>query len=175
MIPIPEQSNWRYCPVCGQRLELTTLDNQQVPRCTSQTCGFIFWQNAKPCVAALIVDESRQVLMTKRAIEPDLGKLDLPGGFLHQNEEPATGLKREIREELNVEIEVGEVVGHFVDAYGQANHLNLVIGFLAKILSGQLRPQEEVSEIEWVPQNISAERLAFTNNARFMQTLQKLL
>ena len=42
------------------------------------------------------------------AIEPEKGRLDLPGGFVEVGEHPRDGLAREAREELGVELEVEE-------------------------------------------------------------------
>ena len=54
--------------------------------------------------AAIVSGE--RALVTVRAREPYRGKVDVPGGFLELGEHPVDGLKREVREELGLEIEV---------------------------------------------------------------------
>lgn len=44
------------------------------------------------------------MLVCKRANEPAKGTLDLPGGFVDLNESAEEALRRELKEELNIEI-----------------------------------------------------------------------
>ncbi|MCG8568781.1 MAG: NUDIX domain-containing protein [Spirochaetes bacterium] len=89
-----------YCPRCGsekyhaQRKDLFICDN----------CDFCFHINAAAAVAGLLFDQTGRILFTKRAKEPGKGLLDLPGGFVDINETAEDALKREIFEELNIEI-----------------------------------------------------------------------
>lgn len=57
-------------------------------------------------VGALIHDRKRRVLLIKRKFEPNKGKWSLPGGLLETGETLIEAGKREVREELGVEIEV---------------------------------------------------------------------
>ena len=52
-----------------------------------------------------LIEVDGGLLMAVRAREPGKGLLDLPGGFLEFGEDAETGLRREIREELNIEVE----------------------------------------------------------------------
>ncbi|SEG98921.1 8-oxo-dGTP diphosphatase [Nonomuraea solani] len=63
-------------------------------------------------VAAVIVDQEGRVLAAQRAQPPALaGGWEFPGGKVDPGESEAVALVRECREELGVEIEVGERVG----------------------------------------------------------------
>ena len=55
-----------YCPACGAPLAAA-------PPTTCTICGAELWANAKPCAAALVVDDAGRVLLTRRAHEPWLG------------------------------------------------------------------------------------------------------
>ena len=68
------------------------------------SCGFRFYYNAASSVAALIFDEDGRLLLTRRAIDPHKGTLDLPGGFVGEDESSEEALKREIMEELGAEV-----------------------------------------------------------------------
>lgn len=61
-----------------------------------------------PVTCALIFSEGK-VLATRRSQSMDLpGKWEFPGGKVEENESPEECLKREIREELAIEIEIFE-------------------------------------------------------------------
>jgi ADP-ribose pyrophosphatase YjhB (NUDIX family) len=97
-----------------------------------------------------VVDD--KVLLTVRAREPEKGRLDVPGGFLMAGEDPLTGLRRELREELHVEIGVG--YSDFVQAvphrYGMDGDFVLSLGFRARLVRGEPRPADDVADVMWV-------------------------
>lgn len=163
---------YRYCPRCGSSLAVTKHDGQHVPICQNSECGFIFWQNAKPCASVLIPDGKGRVCMAIRAIHPDKGKLDLPGGFLHEDEHPDDGAKREIREELGVDISIEGYLGFAVDRYeetGTYSYYTLIVCAIGRITKGVPQPTDDIAGIEWVdPATVSPGRLAFTNNKTFL-------
>lgn len=57
-------------------------------------------------VGALIHDGEGRVLLIKRRFEPNKGRWSLPGGLLETGETLVEAGKREVREELGVEMEV---------------------------------------------------------------------
>ncbi len=89
-----------FCPVCGSNT--FTLNNQKSKRCDK--CGFIMYVNASAAVAAFIVNEQGELLTCLRGNEPVKGTLDLPGGFIDDNETAEQALTRELMEELNAEV-----------------------------------------------------------------------
>ena len=91
-------------------------------------------------------------LITRRGRDPEKGKFDVPGGFLRAGEDPIDGLKREIAEELNVEIDVsiGDVVQMVPHTYGEEGDYVLAIGFKARLAGGDPAPADDVAEVRWV-------------------------
>ena len=67
-------------------------------------CGFHFFVNAAAAVAALIGNEKGELLLTRRRLDPDAGKLDLPGGFTDPWESAEDALARELQEELGIKV-----------------------------------------------------------------------
>ena len=58
---------------------------------------------------ALIEHEGKFLLLRYPEHHPEAGGFwDMPGGRLNEEEEPLEGLKREVREEIGVEIEIGK-------------------------------------------------------------------
>ena len=68
---------FRYCPVCGSKHFVE--QNEKSKRCES--CGFEYFLNPSSAVAAFILNEQGELLVTRRKFEPGRGTLDLPGGF----------------------------------------------------------------------------------------------
>ncbi|EFC82003.1 (deoxy)nucleoside triphosphate pyrophosphohydrolase [Parafrankia sp. EUN1f] len=63
-------------------------------------------------VAVALVDEAGRVLAARRVSPPALAGLwEFPGGKVEPGEDELTALRRECREELAVEIEVGRLFG----------------------------------------------------------------
>jgi 8-oxo-dGTP diphosphatase len=101
-------------------------------------------------VCAVIVD-GQKVLAAKRPTYKDQGGLwEFPGGKLHENETPAEGIKREIMEELGVDIAVISQQRSVVHEY-TTKSIEL-IPLLAKIVGGDIQPDEH-DEIIWVDIN----------------------
>lgn len=81
----------------------------------------------------------------------------LPGGHIEFLESAADGLKREIREELGVEANVGAFLGAVEHTFVQKGkrhcEINLVFAFRAKGLNSRTPPpsQEKKIEFQWVP------------------------
>ena len=101
----------------------------------------------KEVTAAIIIKENR-VLIAERAPGENLaGKWEFPGGKIELGETPQKCLKREIREELEIEIDVLERFGESIYVY-QSGTIKL-IAFRCRWLSGDIRLNVH-SRIKWV-------------------------
>jgi len=91
---------FRFCPRCGS--SRFPAASERSFRC--ETCDFIYYINSSAAVAALIFNEKGKLLLTRRAFDPDKGKLDLPGGFIDPGECAEEALERELLEELGIRV-----------------------------------------------------------------------
>jgi 8-oxo-dGTP diphosphatase len=93
-----------------------------------------------------------KVLVTIRAHDPKKGQIDTPGGFLTLGEPPLDGLRREVREELGIEIDVSfeDFVQGVPHTYGDEENWVLSLGFVARPLSLALTPADDVADALWV-------------------------
>ena len=119
--------SYSFCPKCGGRLETRFFEGRD--RLICSVCGFVFYQHSKACAGALVM-RGDKVLLVKRGIEPFKGYWDIPGGFLEQGEAPEEGAIRELEEETGLLIELTEILGIFMDQYGNRNTatLNIDVG-----------------------------------------------
>jgi NADH pyrophosphatase NudC (nudix superfamily) len=138
---------FEFCPSCAARVR----DRDEEGGAACPDCGRVWYQNSSPTAGAVIVDGDR-ALVTVRAREPEKGRVDVPGGFLLPGEDPVDGLKREVREELDVEIEtsVHDVISMATHTYGEEDDYVLALGFRARVLSGEPNPGDDVADIKWV-------------------------
>jgi ADP-ribose pyrophosphatase YjhB (NUDIX family) len=92
-----------YCSFCGTPYELPLT----YPRSCLQ-CGMVVYANPIPVAVVLqpIVLQGRTgLLVVRRGIPPQLGKLALVGGFVEETESWQVGGAREVLEEASVAIE----------------------------------------------------------------------
>lgn len=91
---------FRFCPACGS--SQWGANGIKSKRCTH--CGFVYFANTAAAVAAFITNEKGDLLVCRRAKDPAKGTLDLPGGFVDLFESAEEALRREIQEELNLQL-----------------------------------------------------------------------
>jgi 8-oxo-dGTP diphosphatase len=95
-------------------------------------------------VGAAIVDDLNRpttLLSGRRTEPPELaGGWELPGGKVEPGEHPRNALLREIREELGVEIELGDLVQGPVAGAWPLGQRYVMQVWLARITAGQARP-----------------------------------
>ena len=104
-------------------------------------------------VGAIIVDERGRLFLARRGrkAKNERGLWEFPGGSVEMGERLVDALKREIREEYGVEIEVGElldVVDHILPTEDQ--HW-VSPTFICRLASGEptIREPEKCAEIGW--------------------------
>ncbi len=103
----------KYCSRCGSDSLLFQEDNAFV--CSA--CDFRYHINSVAAVALLILNEKGELLLTKRAFDPEKGKFDLPGGFVDVGEKAEDAVKRELQEELNLNVCKMEYFGSYPNEY----------------------------------------------------------
>ncbi|WP_291783501.1 (deoxy)nucleoside triphosphate pyrophosphohydrolase [Cecembia sp.] len=97
-------------------------------------------------VCAIILRQGR-VLCAQRSEDMSLPlKWEFPGGKIEPGESPEKCLKREIKEELNIEIELGEKLASNLHTYN-GNKMIELIPFVAGFSGGNLQLNEHKSVI----------------------------
>jgi 8-oxo-dGTP diphosphatase len=102
-------------------------------------------------VAAGVLVERGRVLLTRRKAGTHLeGAWELPGGKVQAGEDPRQALRRELREELGIQVAVGEIVDVTFHRYEEARKAVLLLFFEAERLPGSPDPRAiDVAAFEW--------------------------
>lgn len=98
-------------------------------------------------VAAAVIRDSNRIFATARGYGEFKGGWEFPGGKLEPGETPQEALKREIYEELETEIEVGDLI-HTVEYDYPEFHLSMDC-FWCSIVKGDL-VLKEAEEAKWL-------------------------
>lgn len=103
------------------------------------------------------------IFATQRGYGDFKGGWEFPGGKIEEGESPQEALKREIMEELDTEISVGELIDTVEYDY-QTFHLSMDC-FWCEIVKGDLElkeheaarwlTKESINSVEWLPADIT--------------------
>ncbi|WP_321372996.1 NUDIX domain-containing protein [uncultured Draconibacterium sp.] len=138
----------KYCPKCGSS-EFKTSGERSL-KCG--TCGFHFFINSAAAVAALVTDESGKLMLVTRGVEPNYGKLDLPGGFIDPMETAEVAVKRELKEELGLEVKSLKYLGSAPNEYVFSEYtvFTLDMAFLVTAKSvDNLKPMDDILDYKF--------------------------
>lgn len=135
-------SHFIYCPICTA---LLALKDDGYHHCQSDSCSFIHYGNPVPVVAAIIEYGEKQILLAHNVAWPPKWYA-LITGFLEKGEHPEEAILREVKEETNLDAEIGSFIGHYT--FRRMNQIILVYHVKAK---GSIRLNEELDDYKLVP------------------------
>jgi 8-oxo-dGTP diphosphatase len=165
------QHLYQFCPRCAHALEDRPFEGKV--RRTCPACGFIHFPDPKVAVVALIEANAR-VLLIRRAVNPGRGLWALPGGYMDAGELPDTALRREVREEVGIDIAVGELLEIFPMVNGGGSSLGFVLAFHAHPLDPLVNPVacDDAADAAWFAAGAAPTALAFDSTQRLLARWQ---
>ena len=123
-------------------------------------------------VVASVIFDGNLILATQRGYGKFAGLWEFPGGKIEEGESDVQAVKREIREELTVEIEVGELLKTI--EYDYPDFQLKMNCYKSKIVSGEIKllehlnckwvGKDNIMDLEWLPADLE-----------FVQELKELL
>jgi NADH pyrophosphatase NudC (nudix superfamily) len=106
------KKTFNYCPSCGAKA--ISFDGIKEFNCTA--CSFSYFQNVAAAVGT-ILECGDKIVLIKRKREPGKGMLDVAGGFVDPDETIEEAARREIKEELKIDVETLKYLGSYPNTY----------------------------------------------------------
>ncbi len=115
---------------------------------------------------AIIFDDGGNVLLLEHVFRPDSG-WGLPGGFLNKGEQPEAALRREMREEIGVELERVEML--FARTLPEPRQIEIY--FSARVIGSPQPCSFEIRTAAWfaienLPSELSQDQRRLIQRAR---------
>jgi ADP-ribose pyrophosphatase YjhB (NUDIX family) len=150
----------RFCPRCGQEAVVA------FPRSLMcDACGYQALWSPEPVAAAIPRDEDGRIWLLRRTLHEGAGRWTFPGGYVELGESVEEAARRETREELEMEIELGALVG----VYSRAEERTVLVVFHARAL-GAGHETDEASEVRaFAPAELPWDELAFWSTERALR------
>ena len=114
-------------------------------------------------VVAAIIRDKDKIFATQRGYGEFKDGWEFPGGKIEEGETPQDALKREIMEELDTEIKVGELIDTIEYDY-PTFHLSMDC-FWAEVITGHLAlkeaeaakwlTKEQLDSVDWLPADVT--------------------
>jgi NADH pyrophosphatase NudC (nudix superfamily) len=134
----------RFCLRCGGPLVRRDDGGRARLACDADGCGFVFYDNPTPVVAAIVEREGHVILVRAKTFPEKW--FGLVTGFLERGESPAEAIVREVKEELDLEVRDPDLVGVFGFAA-----MNQVIVAYHAAATGEVTLGDELAAYKAVP------------------------
>jgi ADP-ribose pyrophosphatase YjhB (NUDIX family) len=165
---------FRFCPRCGAN---RPVDNHAQSPFRCGGCGLVFFFNPTVAAAAFVHDPAGRILLIRREKEPAKGKLGVPGGFIDFGESAEEGMRREVREEVGLELTDVRFLVSFPNSYfyREVTYPVVDLYFTATAVApDRAQPLDAVTAVEWrLPTEVPPEEIAFPSMAVALEKLKE--
>ena len=135
------------------------------------SCGYIQYLNPAPAVAVVLL-QGDDVLLVRRRYSPRKGYWSLPAGFVEWDEDIRTAAVREVKEETNCDVEVGQVLGAFSAFDDPRTHVVLIV-FAGRLKAGTLRAGDDATEARFFPLDDLPDDMAFAVHRQVLEEVRE--
>ena len=104
----------------------------------------------QPCAGGIVFDDTKRLLVVRRARPPGVGLWTIPGGRCLPGEAPADACVRELAEETGLSVRVARHAGT-VNRPGPTPEVRYLIDdFVCELVGGLVRAGDDAAEARWV-------------------------
>lgn len=126
--------------------------NKQCPTCHT-------YPNRGVSVDAVII-KNDQILLIQRGVEPNKEFWATPGGYVEWDESTQETVKREVKEETNLDVTSTKLVVVYSDPKRHPRQvINLV--YLVFVSNGEIKHGDDAKDIKWFPLDALPAQMAF--------------
>lgn len=161
----------KYCPSCGKG----TLHWDGEKKWSCPECNFTLYNNVAGAVAVVIRYQD-EIYLTRRNRDPKKGKLDLAGGFVDPKESAEETCKRELFEELQLDVDISNLkyLTSLPNVYQYKeidyNTIDLFYEYHVPEKFEVNLELSEISEAVWIPlKELDLEDIAFDSQKKFFE------
>ncbi len=156
------------CPHCGGE-EIVWPTPKKL---TCAGCGFVLYLNVAAAVAVIIECRGR-ILFGVRRHEPQLGMLDLPGGFVDPGETAEEAVRRELQEELGATVQTVRYLYSFPNTYRYRGVVYDTVDLIFLVRWDEAPPlaaADDLASFLWVDRDaVDYDRIGFVSLRRAVQ------
>ena len=156
----PALEEARFCPRCGR---VADVEFPRLITCTH--CGYGAYYNPKPVAAAIPATSDGRIILLRRGFQPGKGLWTFPGGFVDLGESVEQAARRETREELEIDVELGPVVG----VYSRPEDRVVLIVYAATTTQAPQTTDEAPEVCAFAPPELPWDALAFWSTERALR------
>jgi 8-oxo-dGTP diphosphatase len=123
-------------------------------------------------IDAVIIKDNK-VLLIQRGVEPNKGLWGIPGGYVSWNESAEGTVKREVKEETNLDVKRVRLVGVYSSPDRHPKQVINIV-YLVDVNDGELKHGDDALGAEWTPLDKLPEKMAL-DHKQSIQDARKLL
>lgn len=95
-----------------------------------------------------VIIRDNKILLIRRAVEPGKGEWAVPGGRIDKDEDAVQCLKREMKEETNLDVAPVALIGIYSDP-GRDPRGVIAAAYLCKVAGGTLKHGDDAGDAQW--------------------------
>lgn len=150
-----------FCQRCGAATVEHVVDGRLRPVCPA--CGAVTFYDPKLAVAVVIARDGRLLFGRRAAGAREAGRWSFPGGFVERGEKVEEAATREAREEVGLDIELGDLLG----LYSSPGETVVLAVYLAAAARGEAVPDDDLDAVGWFsPEDLP--ELAFAHDRQII-------
>jgi 8-oxo-dGTP diphosphatase len=123
----------------------------------------------RTAVVAVVKNSEGAILLTRRAVPPYLGKWVMPGGKIDLGEPITAALKREVMEEVGLDVHVEGLIDIYEIVPSDEHREHYVILYYLVSPKGEevIHNEEEISDVAWADEE-AVHTMDISNGTRYI-------